>query len=217
MKLLVAILALALLGFLLNMRSVHDAFQRYTGHLQIEVPGGCLDVAIDQDTSLNDRSGDTRRGFSIARSHRLGPNKWSFIARSGDTSDDAFVFSIRRLLDEFSPIDGGGCHILGGSANLKRVARKISNHPEVPYNECTMNQHRVDHTYMLFDAAGDALAKVQCGRTRTTHCSGTVEIGEAIFKLGMWENDVEELQSIRTKIMNVVRDNMTFKSRCSLW
>ena len=216
-RVLKALLLLAAIYLLAPKGHIVDAYRRYVGRLQIEAPGGCLEVAIGRDTSFNDHSGDTDLGFSINRVPAYGPIKWKFIARTRDTPESQFGFSLRKLPDASPMMHGQGCYMLGGSGRLKHVAREVPGQPEVPYEECSIHQHRLEPTYMLFNPQGDTVARVRCTWPDRLYCSARVEIDGAIFRLGMWENDLEKLEAIRTQMQRIIRENMTFKSECSLW
>jgi hypothetical protein len=106
MRFIVAFLFIFGVMFVLTPKGkIIDSYRRYTGHVQIEAPGGCLDVAIGEDTSFSninfDPVGDADLGFSIYRGFGYGPIAWSFTALSSEARADQFSFSVKALSMRF--------------------------------------------------------------------------------------------------------------------
>lgn len=198
-----------------------DSYRRYIGHVQIEAPGGCLDVAIAEDTSFSninfDPVGGADLGFSIYRGFGYGPIAWSFTALSGEAREDQFSFSVKALFDEVSPIFGDGCYVLGGSNKLKQVSREVQGQPKVPYKNCTVTQLWGDPSFMLFDSEGTTIGEMTCHGKKATSCSGDVHIGDALFTLRLFSHSVEKWPNVMEQMTALIRKNMTFKSKCRLW
>ncbi len=214
---LLALLAAVVFTALLFQNPIKDAYRRQTGRLQIDGPGGCLTVHIDGDTRFDDYQNRDDREFWIHHGAGIGAIAWGFYSRLDNTNDKKFTFRWQNFDFKTVAINGAGCHVLEDFGPLKHVARQIGDGPEVPYAQCTMIQHRVYPTYMLFDDAGSAVAEVQCNSPDSLSCTGNVAVDGHIFRLGIFHNDIQDLPRIRSQMTDIVRDRMEVHSTCSLW
>ena len=198
-----------------------DSYRRYTGHVQIEAPGGCLDVAIAKDTSFSninfDPVGDADLGFSIYRGFGYGPIAWSFTASSSEAREDQFSFFVKELFDEVRPIVGDGCYVLDASDQIKQVSREVQGQPKVPYKNCTVTQLWGDPKFMLFDDEGTTVGEMTCHGENATSCSGDVHIDDALFSLRLFSHSVEKWPEVMKQMTYLIQKNMTVKKRCTFW
>lgn len=215
----VLLLVATLILIVLYRSDLRDTFRRFSGRILIEAPGGCVTVPITKETSFSDDDGGENGEFSIYKGFGAGPIAWSFFSHVGEKPDSKFSFSVTAVLDaaRARQIEGAGCHVLEDRGAIKRVARRVPGEPEVSFDKCTMIQHRFDPTYFSFDGAGEATARVTCTRDGPSYCSGDVETDDAVFRIAMLKNSIDQLPKIAAKVGDLVQQNMTIRNRCFLW